>query len=65
MEGLSKREGRQLRMDAFISRHPFLEFLYCRVFLGYFNGDLVQAFLALLLLPLLVTLVALLWQMLL
>ena len=52
-------------MDTFISRHPFLEFLYCRVFLGYFDGDLMQAFLALLLLPLLVTLVALLWQMLL
>ena len=28
-------------MEAFISRHPFLEFLYCRVFLSYLDGDLM------------------------
>ncbi len=60
MEELSKRERRQLRMDAFISRHPFLEFLYCRVLFGYFNGDPILVLITLAIMVVLTALIAIL-----
>ncbi len=47
-------------MDAFISRHPFLEFLYCRVLFGYFNGDPILVLITLAIMVVLTALIAIL-----